>query len=223
MKPGTVIFDLDGTLLNTLDDIGDSMNRVLAYHGLPTHPPDAFRFLVGEGSGRLVEKAIPPAEAHRQKALLCDFIEDYSHNWNHKTHIYPGISEMLDQLKPNYNLCVLSNKPDKFTKACVSHYFPPDHFAVVRGHVEGFPRKPDPHGVYEISKLLNKPVNDFVFMGDTKYDVQTAKGVGIPCVGVTWGFRPQSELEEYGVDYVIHHPSELHSIMNLLGKKQQKE
>jgi phosphoglycolate phosphatase len=213
MTVKAIIFDLDGTLLNTLSDIGNSMNRVLRSHGLPEHPLKAYNYFVGEGAGRLVERALPEEmRIHKDKFLDC-FENDYEKNWMKDTKPYPGIPELLSNWQKDLCLCILSNKPHTFTVACVNHFFPEIHFAIVLGQQPGKPRKPDPFGVHRIFKETGYSDKEVFFIGDTKVDMQTAVKTGIPAVGVTWGFRPQSELESHGANFLAHTTEELNDII----------
>jgi len=216
MSLSTIIFDLDGTLLDTLDDIGSAMNRVLSLHGFPIHPMESYRFFVGEGAARLVARALPEEKRELAPQLLNEFLKDYESNWAVKSRPYDGIPELLAHLKGQATLCILSNKPDHFTQSCVKHYFQHDLFKIVRGQIDGVPRKPDPIGVFEIVKTLEVKLGDCLFVGDTKVDMMTAKAARILCTGVTWGFRPQYELETNGADYLAHRPSDLIEILEHL-------
>ncbi|OGR03549.1 MAG: HAD family hydrolase [Deltaproteobacteria bacterium RIFOXYD12_FULL_50_9] len=211
-----VIFDLDGTLLDTLADLADSVNRVLLGKGLPDHPLDAYRYFVGEGATMLIRRALPKShqdEATIQAFLNC-FIADYSKNWHVSTRPYPGIPEMLTQLASrDLQLAVLSNKPDDFTKLCVTRFLPATGFAAVFGQRPETARKPDPAGALAIARLLDLPPAAFLYLGDTGIDMETAKVAGMFAVGATWGFRPAAELLQHGAQEVINHPAEL---INLL-------
>jgi len=208
-----IIFDLDGTLLNTLSDIGNSMNRVLLSHSLPEHPLDAYNYFVGEGAGRLVERALPEEMRVHKDRFLSYFEEDYEKNWMNDTKPYSGIPELLSNWQKDLCLCILSNKPHAFTTACVNHFFSEIHFAIVLGQQPGKPRKPNPFGVHRIFAETGYSEKDFLFIGDTKVDMQTAVKTGIPAVGVTWGFRPQSELESNGATFLARTTEELNEIV----------
>ncbi len=213
-----VLFDLDGTLLNTLDDLANTTNRVLAAKGFPTHPLDAYRYFVGEGAAKLILRALPSGKRqddHCIQACIQAFYEDYDLNWNVSSRPYRGITEMLDALSAEeIKIAVLSNKPDKFTQKCVTEYFSKWHFEVVFGARENVPRKPDPFGALEVATLLNCPPSRFIYVGDTAIDMLTANAAGMFAVGVEWGFRPVDELKAAGAQLIIGHPS---AILDLLG------
>lgn len=215
-KYRAVIFDLDGTLLNTLEDIGDSMNRVLEARGLPQYDIDEYRYLVGSGIRMLVYRVLPEEERSDELVQECvnEFREIYDKNWNVKTRPYEGVPEMLDEImKTRLKVSILSNKPDDFTKKCVDEFLPAWKFKNVVGLNAGIPPKPDPTGALEIAERLRiKPVN-FLYIGDTSIDMQTAGSAGMFPAGVLWGFRSADELLEHGAKALVRHPME---ILNLL-------
>jgi phosphoglycolate phosphatase len=207
-----VIFDLDGTLLDSLDDLADSMNAVLQGHGLPTHPVEAYRFFVGDGIARLVERALP--EQRREPEFLKTCVEQmkarYDAGWAAKTRPYPGIEELLGALSLRTVPCaILSNKPDAFTQVMVKTLLKPWRFAVVRGELEGVPRKPDPRGALLVCEQLGIEPQRVAFVGDSGVDMQTAVAAGLLAVGVTWGFRPVAELKEQGAQKICAQPRDL--------------
>jgi phosphoglycolate phosphatase len=212
MKLQAICFDLDGTLLNTLEDLAHATNTVLQAQRLPTHPVEAYNQFVGEGAARLIEKVLPAElrTPERQVALLDAFHAEYSKCWNQRTTLYDGVAELLDQLAEwQVPITVLSNKPDAFTQECVSEFLGKWPWAVVFGQREGIARKPDPVGVYEIAKQLGVEPSEMCFVGDTSIDMQTACNAGCLPMGVTWGFRDAAELREHGAQHLIDHPSEL--------------
>jgi phosphoglycolate phosphatase len=207
-----VVFDMDGTILDTLADIGESMNRVLVSFGFPPHPLDAYRYFVGEGSPVLVEKALP-ANA-RTPAMIQDCLkayqQDYGANWQVHTRLYEGISEMLDALAArNIRMTILSNKYHSFTLQCHEHFFRSWPFDVVLGIRDGVPRKPDPAAAFEIARKLQLPPSRFFYVGDTGVDMQTALSAGMFPVGVLWGFRTQEELVANGARFLAEHPRDI--------------
>ena len=208
----TVIFDLDGTLLNTLDDLADSMNRVLARAGLPTHPVAAYRYFVGDGAKKLVMRALP--ESHRtseqMQPYLRDFLDDYGQHWNVKTRPYTGIPALLDALTARgVAMAVLTNKPHVMAQNCVAELLPNYDFEVVLGQRDELPRKPDPAGALEIARRLGRSPVEILYLGDTAVDMQTALAAGMPPVGVLWGFRTAEELEAHGAHRLLQQPAEL--------------
>jgi phosphoglycolate phosphatase len=211
MQFPAVIFDLDGTLLDTLADIADSVNRVLADRGCPTYPVDAYRHFVGEGAARLFERALPADRRRPEVVAEClhAFREAYAGNWNVRTRPYDGVPELLDGLTARaVRMAVLSNKPDRFTRLCVEEYLSRWRFEVVFGQREGVPRKPDPTGALEIASRLGVAAERFVYLGDSATDVRTARSARMRAVGAAWGFRPAEELEAAGAEVIIERPVE---------------
>jgi phosphoglycolate phosphatase len=207
-----VLFDLDGTLLDTLDDLGDSINRALVRLGFPTHGRESFRYFVGEGARMLVERALPedrrdPATA---EAALRAYREEYRTGWNIKTRIYDGIPAMLDTLTARgIALGILSNKPHEMTLQCVQGYLDRWSFGVILGQRDHVARKPDPAGALEAATALRVAPADVLYLGDTATDMQTARAAGMFAVGAAWGFRPESELREHGAHAIVHHPDDV--------------
>lgn len=213
-----IIFDLDGTLLATLEDIAGSVNRVLIERGYPEHPLEAYRFFVGDGSEKLVRRALPQEVDDEQMIRKCHeaFLEDYGKNWHVHTAPYAGIPELLDALSARHvKLSVLSNKPHAVTVRCISEWFRAWQFESVTGQRDGLPKKPNPAGALKIAEALQLQSRDFLFVGDSAVDMQTASAAGMFAVGVSWGFRPVSELEENGANAVIRTPFELLDVLDL--------
>jgi phosphoglycolate phosphatase len=207
-----VLFDLDGTLVDSLADLADSMNRVLTRHGLPSHPVQAYRYFVGEGIVKLVQRALP-VEA-RQPDLIEECVremrQEYALHWADTTKPYPGIAELLDALTARQiEMAILSNKPDELTREVVRTLLPKWHFAVVAGARETIPRKPDPAGALRIADLLHRNPADFLYLGDTNTDMQTARGAGMFAIGALWGFRTAEELKKNGAQTLLSVPIEL--------------
>ena len=212
MSTRAILFDLDGTLLNTLDDIGAAMNRVLVERGLPAHELKAYLDFVGHGSRVLVERALP--ESRRDAATidtcLGDYMADYGRRWNDKTELYPGIADMLDLVSSsNIKLAILSNKPHVLTMRCAESHLSKWPFVTILGQQDGTPRKPDPTSALALAEQLGVSADDCLFVGDSGVDMQTATAAGMVPVGVLWGFRPESEIREHGAQAVLKHPSEL--------------
>ena len=212
MKYKAVLFDLDGTLLDTLDDLADSANRVLAEMQMPQHPVDAYRYFVGDGMMTLLQRIVP--EEKRDNKTLGKVAEafrhDYGNNWAVKSRPYEGISHMLSELKARgLQLAILSNKPQDFTQLCVGKLLAGFLFNPVLGQREGVPKKPDPSGALEVAELLNIPPEDFLYLGDTSIDMLTAKSAGMCAVGALWGFRTKDELRKSGADYMVQSPVDL--------------
>ena len=212
-----VCFDLDGTLLDTLDDLAYSTNKILSERGYPIHHVDEFRYFVGEGSKMLITRALP--KEAREKTLIeeCrkDFETAYRECWNRKTVPYQGVPEMLDELsKRKLKLAVLSNKPQEFTSLTVDHLLRDCYFDVILGQREGVPKKPDPAGMLEICKQLRYSPEDFLYLGDTATDMKTAISAGCYPVGVLWGFRTEQELKDNGAKVIIRKPLEVLKLVN---------
>jgi phosphoglycolate phosphatase len=207
-----VLFDLDGTLLDTLQDIADAANGTLAHFGLTAHPVDAYRQFVGSGVARLFARAIPDDSQDQEIIARCveRFREAYEQNWNAKTKPYDGVVPLLDQLAARrVRMAVLSNKPDEFTQKCTQHYLPQAPFEVVVGQRDGLPRKPDPAAAEMIAQQMGVPPEQFLFLGDSVVDMETARRAGMRPVGAGWGFRSGRELPESGAVAVLRHPIEL--------------
>jgi len=212
-----VLFDLDGTLLDTLADIAEAADVVLRRFGFPTHGINGYRRLVGDGVQMLFAQALPPAHAKPEMLARCAaaFREAYEASWNHATRPYDGVTEMLDALEERrIKLAVLSNKPDRFARLCVEEYLPGRGFQAVLGLRDGIPRKPDPAAAVEIAARLGVPPREFVYLGDTPTDIQTAQSAGMLPVGATWGFRPAQELRAAGAAVLIDAPMELIEILS---------
>jgi phosphoglycolate phosphatase len=210
-----VIFDMDGTLLDTLEDIAHAMNHTLAQHGLPQHPVDAYRHFVGSGAPELAARVLPPQSPPEIRQLVLEgFLDRYRQGWNIHTRLYPGIPELLDELvRREVLLTVLTNKPQDSAHRCMQAYLDAWPFACVLGQDSQTPPKPDPTGPRRIMEHLGLPAKAFLYLGDTDVDMRTAIGVGMHAVGVTWGFRPESELRATGAQSIIHHPSQLLPIL----------
>jgi len=212
MRFSAALFDLDGTLLNTLEDIADSANAALERAGFATHPTPAYRTFVGEGVRLLAERALP--EGSRDDATvesIMDAIrEEYGHRWADKTRPYDGIAAMLAQLgELRVRMAILSNKPDDSTKMCAARLLPEGAFEIVLGARDGVPRKPDPTAAVEIASRMGFAPGEFLYLGDTRTDMQTAIGAGMFPVGALWGFRDEMELREAGARELVRSPAEV--------------
>lgn len=206
------IFDLDGTLIDSLGDLADSMNVVLDERGYPVHPLDAYRHFVGDGIEMLVRRALPPEVVDTPHIIeVVDAMrKEYSSRWLATTRPFPGIPELLARLRSlGIRSAVLSNKPDFAARAIVRELFEDGAFDVIRGAREDVPLKPDPTTAIEVASDLGLGPELVVFIGDTPIDVKTGRNAGMRTVGVTWGFRRAHELMDAGADHVIHEPFEL--------------
>ena len=209
----TVIFDLDGTLTNTLTDIGSAMNRALRLHGLPEHPIDAYRLMVGNGARRLAERAVGE---HKEltEAVLTDYQAWYGTHAAEATRPYPGVQRMLEELaRDGLTLSVLSNKPNPDTVHVVTGFFPETDWAIIRGQLPGVPVKPHPAGTEALLDALCVSAADCLLVGDSSVDVETAHNAHMLCAGASWGFRGRKELKDSGADFIIDSPEELPALI----------
>ena len=211
-----IIFDLDGTLLDTLADIGDSVNLMLAEYGFPGHTTDDYRRFIGNGIQMLVTRALPIDGRSEEMVDACvrRARELYWENWNRKTRPYEGITDLLDHLKTRgLPLAVLSNKPHDFTVRYVNAYFDKWDFRVVMGQNDHFPVKPDPASALDIARQIDRSPETFLFVGDSAVDMKTAAAAGMHAVGVAWGFRGPKELTENGCQTLVSHPLEIIALL----------
>ncbi|MCF2675582.1 HAD family hydrolase [Pseudoflavonifractor phocaeensis] len=205
-----VIFDLDGTLLNTIDDLADTGNHVCTLHGWPTHTVDAFKLMVGNGIPKLVERFAPQGTS--QEVLdqaFQEFMDWYGVHKEDKTAPYAGMPEVTKALREaGVSIAVLSNKADVMAGPVVEHYYP-GIFPVVQGALPGLPTKPDPTLLHKLMDRLGATKEDTLFVGDSNVDIRTAKNGGLTGCGVLWGFRSREELEAAGADVIVSTPQEL--------------
>lgn len=200
-----VIFDLDGTLLNTIADLAHSTNYALNKLGYPTHEIEKYNFMVGNGINKLFERALPEGEKTEENVLRVrnEFVPYYDIHNADDSRPYPGISALLSYLQSaGIQIAVASNKYQAATEKLVAHYFPEIHFTAVFGQREGINVKPDPTIVFDILNLSNVRKEDVLYVGDSGVDMQTAANAGVTACGVTWGFRPHTELEEFNPAYM---------------------
>lgn len=213
MQFDAAIFDLDGTLLDTLEDLGDAMNAALAAQGFPAHPYDAYRYFVGNGLRKMALRALP-AEVQEDDAIveacMAHFREVYGAGWQRKTRPYAGVPALLDGLTlRGLPLGVLSNKPHEFTVQCVAALLPDWRFAAVQGVADGVPPKPDTTGARVMAERLGVPPERILYLGDTATDMETARGAGMYPVGALWGFRTAEELEAAGAARLCARPEDV--------------
>jgi len=207
-----VIFDLDGTLLNTISDLAGSTNYALKQCGFPEHETDAYNYFVGNGINKLFERALPenartPENIGRMRGF---FLEHYTQNNTCLTVPYPGISELLRELQhKGIALAVASNKYQEGSEKLVHYYFKDIVFSTILGQREGIPVKPDPVIVKEILRVNGVSANETLYVGDSGVDMQTAAAATVTSVGVTWGFRTCEELVENGACYIVDSPAEI--------------
>ena len=208
------LFDLDGTLLDTLDDLADSMNAALKHLDCPTHDVSAYKYFVGDGLDRLVQRVLPKKKLHLASQCTNAMLSEYHRRWADKTKPYKNIPELLSSLsEKNITLTILSNKPHEFTCKTVSRFLSQWSFKKIYGARPDVPKKPDPSGAIIITEELGIPADQFLYLGDTNTDMQTAKDAGMFPVGVLWGFRQADELQAAGAKLLLNDPLEL---LNLL-------
>ena len=207
----TIIFDLDGTLVDSLADIADAANAALNLQGMPEHPRDNYRHYVGDGLMTLTERMVPAGTAKSHIVETAELFKvNYQDNWAQSSGPYPGIVAMIDTLVKNkLNIGVLSNKPDNFTQLFVTKFFPGNLFGRVIGNRQDLPKKPDPKGALVIADHFGSEPAFCLLVGDTAVDIKTAQSAGMTSMGVTWGFRGRQELEDSGADIIIDSPSDI--------------
>lgn len=216
MKP-LIIFDLDGTLLNTIGDLAQSANYALEKHGFATHDPSSYPHFVGNGIGRLLERVLPPDHRDEQtvETLRHTFQQHYGQHLTDHTMPYEGIPELLDTLAARgYNLAVASNKYQEATSRLIARFFPHLPFEAVHGMRPGIPAKPDPSIVFNVLQTVPTPKTMVTYVGDSGVDMETARRACVRSVGVTWGFRPITELRQYLAEHIISTPADLLSVLN---------
>lgn len=217
VKTKAVLFDLDGTLVDSLQDIAASMNRVLTRRGFAAHPVAAYRYFVGDGMENLLRRCLPP-EVDVSSSLIYDMLGEmkstYAEHWREHALPYAGIREMLSALADmGLRLGVFSNKPERFTREMVAFVFPEMRFDAVRGAREGVPIKPSPEGARAILSEWELSPEAVMYVGDTNTDMATGKNTGMFTVGVSWGFRDREELVACGADRVVDRPEEIPGLL----------
>ncbi|WP_136796720.1 MULTISPECIES: HAD family hydrolase [Desulfosediminicola] len=211
MNCKAAIFDLDGTLLDTLHDLAYAGNSVLMKRGFPQHPVESYKHFVGDGLKVLMER-ITPADVDESEIQACCslFNEIYDSCWDANSRPYPGIIKMLHELKSQGIRCsVLSNKPHQFTRIYIDRFFNSDDFEVVFGQREGVEKKPDPAGAIEIANIMQVDPAQCIYVGDTSVDMRTGKSAGMYTIGVLWGFREKKELQQNNADIIVSSPEEI--------------
>ena len=211
-----VIFDLDGTLLNTISDLAHSTNFALEKNGFPGHPIDDYRFFIGNGINKLFERALPENEKTEENIMRIrkSFLPYYdAHNTDY-TKPYEGIHELLTTLQSEgYMLAVASNKYQAATEKLIKYLFPDIIFTAVLGQRENIPVKPDPAIVHDILKIANISPEEAIYIGDSGVDMQTASNSKVTSIGVTWGFRPHEELVTAGANYIADTTTEILALL----------
>ena len=208
-----VLFDLDGTLVDTLTDISAAMNRALRMHGLPEWDREEYKYLVGDGAKTLAVRAV------RDRQEMAETVRAEYQKWYEKHDIeesaaYQGMPETLRKLaEKGVRLCVLSNKPDADTVRVVRHFYPDVPFEIIRGQIPGVPVKPDPTGAIAMAGEMGIEPAEFLYLGDTKVDMNCARNAGMTPIGALWGFRTAEELTENGAKRLLKEPKELIEII----------
>ncbi|MBO4943346.1 MAG: HAD family hydrolase [Muribaculaceae bacterium] len=213
-----IIFDLDGTLLNTIDDLAAATNYALRTMGFPLHGLWVYPNMVGNGVRKLIERALPE-DQRTEKTIndaLAHFKEYYGEHCCDATKPYPGIEDLLQDLTAKgINLAVTSNKYEEAVTRIIGHYFPGANFRAILGNTDGMPRKPDPSIVFKALSMCPTPKADVLYVGDSGVDMETARRACVESCGVTWGFRPIVELQQSYADHIISTPAQ---IIDLIGK-----
>lgn len=204
------IFDLDGTLVNSLADIAEATNYAMRKLGFPEHELSEFNYLVGDGVAKLIERGLPEENQDKFSEALKIYNDYYNKNYTVKTYVYDGIEKMLNMLKEKgFELAVASNKTHEFTENVIAHYFSDELFSAVFGKSEENPVKPNPAIIENIIDKLNVSREDTVMIGDTCIDIKTGKNAGIKTIGCLWGFRTLEELVNAGADYIADKPADI--------------
>jgi len=214
-KLKALLFDLDGTLLNTLVSLGNCFNRALIAEGLPSHPIEAYRYFIGDGARQCVVRCLPQNLRSEEiiDRVLARQQSDYQNNWQRDVSIYEGIVPLLEQLKLcQVPVAVLSNKDHEFVQRCIDHFFPANTFYAAQGFSQSVAHKPDPTGALQLVRLLGLETAEVALLGDTAVDIETAGAAGLIGVGALWGFRDRHELTTAGADYVFEAPGEVLSL-----------
>jgi phosphoglycolate phosphatase len=205
-----VLFDLDGTLADTLADLANATNWALSQVACPTHPTDRYRYMVGDGARELCARALPADKQGLVDEVLRLMRQHYDEHCFDLTRLYPGIADLVTSLTARHLiLAVLSNKPDVFTKRVIAHYFQASPFAIVRGQLPNVPLKPDPTAAFQIAQELAIPPTHWLYLGDTSTDMRTARAAGMHAAGALWGFRDRAELLESGAEHIVAKPGEV--------------
>lgn len=213
MKYTTILFDLDGTLLDTLDDLADAVNRTLTRHGLPCRTRAEVRNFVGNGAKRLMELATGGQQPEAFDAILADYKADYAANCRVRTAPYPGVVELLEALAARgCRIGIVSNKPDGAVKALQREFFP-GSVEIAVGETAGIQRKPAPDTLLAAMRQLGADIAKTVYIGDSEVDIETARNAGLPCICVSWGFRDRDVLLAHGAEYIADTCEQLLSLL----------
>lgn len=211
------IFDLDGTLYDSLKDLANSLNIVLKRNNLPEHPLESYKTFVGNGMPKLVERALKDTPEHYE-AILAEFLDEYALRYDEYSRPYEGILPLLENLsQAGYPLGICTNKQQAYTDKIVEKFYDEIDFVSVIGDRSDGKRKPDPYYPLAIAQAMKLDPQDIYFVGDSDVDMQTAKNAGMIAVGVAWGFRSVTELKEAGADLILDHPSDLLKVVKQHG------
>lgn len=217
MKKTVAIFDLDGTLVNSLIDITNCMNKALKDCGFEVHNEQSYKYFIGTGVINLIKHSLPHEYKENEQVInkiRSLYSKYYETHYLEYTRPYAGILELLNELKERkFKLSVLTNKQHSFTGRLVEKLFGINYFDVIIGQQDGLPKKPDPYGIHIIADKLKVNLEEIIYLGDSGVDMETAKNGGVTAVGVAWGFREKDELLQNGADFIISKPSELLEIM----------
>ena len=213
-----VLFDLDGTLVNSLPDISRCMNAALQRHGLPPHPEAAYRRMTGNGARVLAQRAVGEAHSALADAVLADYSALYAAHCYDASHVYPGVDALLNGLRQaGLRLAVLSNKDDGDVKSVMAHYFPAAPFDILRGRLPGVPLKPDPAAALSIAREMGVAPSRFWYLGDTPTDCETARAAGMRFIAAGWGFCAPETLRQAGARPIAATAEEALSMMLFAG------
>ena len=210
------IFDLDGTLIDSIADLGAATNYALSFYGLQTHPLDSYRMRVGNGVNKLIERALPESERSPERVaqLRQDFTRYYNDHCTDRTRPYNGITELLKDLQTeNVAIAVASNKYQHATEKLVRHFFPDINFLAICGQRDGIPIKPDPSVVFEIIGKAAVAKAQVIYIGDSGVDIETARRACVDSVGVSWGFRTPAELAQAGAGTIVDTPDQIFNLI----------
>jgi len=216
MNYKAVVFDLDGTLVDSAADLGNAVNRVLSSHGYPIHEIPRYQDFIGSGAEIMVKRALPEDSRGEETVKICleQFLKDYHENFDVDTVLYEGIPELLDHLsEKSIILTLLTNKPEGITLKLSESLLSKWDFQVIMGSREGLPKKPDPTGAVLLLEKIETPGSQTVYFGDSGIDMKTAVSADMVPVGVLWGFRGKEELQNDGAKYIIEKPLDILEIM----------